>query len=105
LLKGLVRLDHHHHDDFGEYSHWRDQRMSRQLSWTGDIGHSMQEFESTFDVAVVMPTILRGGLVTAARSVYAQDFDGRIQLLIGIDNPIGSLKLLETIRGECPPPT
>ena len=38
-----------------------------------------------FDVAVVMPTILRPTLADALRSVFAQRFPGRIQVLLGID--------------------
>ncbi len=47
------------------------------------------------DVAVVMPTILRPSLVRAVQSVFAQNFAGRIQMLVGIDAPLGSLDLLD----------
>ncbi|MBL8555406.1 MAG: hypothetical protein JNL41_14120 [Phenylobacterium sp.] len=40
------------------------------------------------DVAVVMPTLMRPIAVRAIESVYAQDFQGRIQIVIGADvNP------------------
>lgn len=37
------------------------------------------------DVAVVMPTMLRPEIAAALASVYAQDFQGRIQVVIGVD--------------------
>lgn len=40
------------------------------------------------DVAIVMPTVMRPCIVAALETVYAQDFTGRIQLVIGADiNP------------------
>lgn len=37
------------------------------------------------DVAVIIPTILRPGLLDAVGSVYRQAFEGRVQLMIGAD--------------------
>lgn len=37
------------------------------------------------DLAVVIPTAGRDSLLRAVRSVYAQDFPGRIQILVGLD--------------------
>ena len=37
------------------------------------------------DVAVVMPSSLRPEAARALRSVFAQDFDGRIQVMLGVD--------------------
>ena len=54
-------------------------------------------------VAVVIPTILRPTLLRAVRSVYSQDFDGTIQVLIGVDVATGDTGLLDTLRAECPP--
>ena len=51
--------------------------------------------QQTFDVAVVMPTILRPEIETALRSIFAQRFDGRIQVLIGIDKPRGDLEVID----------
>ena len=45
-------------------------------------GRSLQP---PFDVAVVMPSILRPSLDDALRSIFAQEFPGRIQVLIGVD--------------------
>jgi hypothetical protein len=47
------------------------------------------------DVAVVIPSILRPTLARAVKSVFAQAFDGRVQILIGIDKPLGSMEMLE----------
>jgi len=55
-----------------------------------------------FDVAVVVPTVLRPELARAVRSVYAQDFGGRVQILLGIDEAQGDPALLATLAGECP---
>jgi len=55
------------------------------------------------DVAVVMTTIVRPSIVRAVRSVYNQQFDGRIQLLIGIDCWRGERSLLKQLLDECPP--
>ncbi len=46
-------------------------------------------------VAVVIPTILRPTLVRAVQAVFAQNFPGRIHILIGIDALLGSLDLLD----------
>jgi hypothetical protein len=55
-----------------------------------------------FDVAVVMPTILRPTLPRAVRSVFRQAVHGRIQLLIGIDQRQGDAACLDVLAGECP---
>jgi hypothetical protein len=54
------------------------------------------------DVAVVVPTILRPSLLKAARSVYAQEFAGRIQLLVGVDVAEGDPSVLDALRADCP---
>lgn len=46
------------------------------------------------EVAVVMPTVLRSSIAEALESVYAQDFKGRVQLMVGVDvaqHPAGPL--------------
>ena len=40
-----------------------------------------------FDVAVVMPTLLRPSIFHALRSVFAQIGDFRVQVMIGLDQP------------------
>jgi hypothetical protein len=52
--------------------------------------------------AVVMPTLLRPTLLQAVRSIFAQDFPDRIQILLGIDKAEGDLALVDTLRAECP---
>lgn len=56
-----------------------------------------------FDAAVIVTTVIRPSLLEAVRSVYAQDLDGRVQIVIGIDVPLGDPAIIEQIRGECPP--
>jgi hypothetical protein len=49
-------------------------------------GHTAQE---PYEAAVVMPSILRPTIGAALRSVFAQEFPGRIQILIGVDHAGG----------------
>jgi hypothetical protein len=60
---------------------------------------SLQE---TFDVSVIMPTILRPEMGRALRSIFAQRFRRRIQVLIGVDKPVGDLSLLDEICRDRP---
>lgn len=53
------------------------------------------ETQQPVDVAIIMPTILRPVITRAIRSIYEQDFGGRIQILIGVDKPFGDLELLQ----------
>lgn len=64
-----------------------------------DAGNRMQD---TFDVAVVMPSLLRPQLREALRSIFTQDLAGRIQVLIGIDTLEGDYSLLESVCNERP---
>jgi len=57
-----------------------------------DLGFDLQR---PFDAAVVMPSILRPELARALRSVYEQDLAGRIQVLVGIDKPLGDRAVIE----------
>jgi hypothetical protein len=59
--------------------------------------------QDPFDVAVVMPTILRPELKAALHSVFAQTIPGRIHVLIGIDRPIADLSLLDAACEGRPP--
>jgi hypothetical protein len=54
-----------------------------------------------FQVAVVIPSILRPEIATALRSVFAQDLDGRIQVLIGVDRP-GDIAPVEAACADRP---
>ena len=54
------------------------------------------------DVAVVIPTVLRPSLADALRSIFAQSFRGRVQVLIGVDVPRGDVGLIEQVCAERP---
>ncbi len=60
------------------------------------------DLQVPFDAAVVMPSILRPFIIRAVKSVYRQEFSGRIQLLIGIDAPIGSKTLIDELLKDRP---
>lgn len=60
------------------------------------------DLQTTFDAAVVMPTIGRDCVLDAVRSVYAQQDVGRIQLLIGVDVPRGDFARLEELLAAAP---
>jgi hypothetical protein len=64
--------------------------------------YGKQELQSRFDVAVVMPTVLRDSILEAVKSIYAQTDVQRIQLLIGIDCPIGNSEELEALLEATP---
>jgi FkbM family methyltransferase len=51
-----------------------------------------------FDFAVIVATILRPTLLQACRSVVEQTVDGAVNLVVGVDYPIGSLAALDEIR-------
>lgn len=54
-------------------------------------------------VAVVVQTILRPSMERAIRSVFAQDLNARIHLLIGVDKRLGHPSLLDRVLSSCPP--
>ena len=58
--------------------------------------------QGTFEVAVIMPSILRPTLVQAVRSVFEQDIQGAGQLLIGIDKAIGDRSCLDQVLAMKP---
>lgn len=62
----------------------------------------MGEQQQPFDVAVIVPTMLRPSLEVAIRSVFAQDLDGRIQIMIGIDREGGIRDVLDALIADCP---
>jgi len=61
-----------------------------------------KDLQTPFDVAVIMATVVRPTIADALRSVYAQQFAGRIQILVGIDKWEGQRALLEALLAECP---
>jgi hypothetical protein len=58
--------------------------------------------QTPFDIAVVMTTVVRPSMQQAIRSVFAQQFEGRIQILVGIDKWEGERALLEALNAERP---
>jgi hypothetical protein len=62
-----------------------------------------KDLQTPFDVAVVMATVVRPTIADALRSVYAQQFAGRIQILVGVDKWEGERALLDALIAECPP--
>lgn len=58
--------------------------------------------QAPYRAAIVLPTVLRSSLLRAVRSVYAQELDGCVQLLIGVDRALGTRDILRTIAEERP---
>jgi hypothetical protein len=56
-----------------------------------------------FDVAVVMPCIGRATTLDAVRSVFSQDQGLRVQLLIGVDAPLGDFHGIVELLASAPP--
>jgi hypothetical protein len=73
--------------------------VSSFIKTYADAGTSMQQ---PFDVAVVMPSLLRPQIRDALRSIFAQDLAGRIQVLIGVDTFDGDYSLVDSVCGERP---
>ena len=51
--------------------------------WT--VYGNVDDIQTLYDIAVVMPSIGRASIEQAIRSIYDQNFSGRIQVLIGVD--------------------
>jgi hypothetical protein len=60
------------------------------------------DLQKPFDVGVVMATVVRPTLAEAVRSVFAQQFPGRIQILIGVDRWQGDRAAVEQLRAARP---
>ena len=58
--------------------------------------------QTPFDSAVVIPTTLRDTLTRAVESIFNQDLDGRVQVMIGVDKALGDKKILDHLRKKCP---
>ena len=61
------------------------------------------DLQQPFAAAVVIPTVLRPTLQRAVASVFAQELDAPIQVLVGIDRPLGSVQQLDYLQALCPP--
>jgi hypothetical protein len=55
-----------------------------------------------YDFAVVMPSLLRPTIAQALRSVFAQEFSGTVQTLVGIDVPLGDARAIEAACRDRP---
>jgi hypothetical protein len=64
--------------------------------------YSDTNLQQTVDVAVVIPTVLRPQLIRALESIYAQKFQGRIQILVGVDHPRGDLAVIDAACAKPP---
>jgi hypothetical protein len=60
------------------------------------------DLQTPFDASIVMATVVRDTFAQALRSVYAQQFAGRIQVLVGVDRWIGDRAQLEALARESP---
>jgi hypothetical protein len=58
--------------------------------------------QSPADIAVIMPSTWRSTLKQAIASVVAQDFAGRIQIMLGFDTPNAMHTDLDALIGELP---
>lgn len=54
-------------------------------------------------LAVVIPTILRPSLIVAMDSIFRQSFAATIQVLIGVDKPLGDLSIIDRACQSRPP--
>jgi hypothetical protein len=73
--------------------------MSSFFRTYADPGMSLQQ---PFEVAVVMPTLLRPTLADALNSIFAQEFRGRTQVLLGVDVVQGDLALVDELCANRP---
>ncbi|CAG0993856.1 hypothetical protein BURK1_02417 [Burkholderiales bacterium] len=61
-----------------------------------------KDLQTPFDVAVVMFTKRTGSLADAVRSVFAQHFSGRVQIVVGADGPTADRPALAALAREVP---
>jgi hypothetical protein len=60
------------------------------------------DLQTPFDVGIVTVTVVRETLPQALRSVFAQKFAGRIQMLVGVDRWVGNRAMVEQLRAQAP---
>jgi hypothetical protein len=95
---------------FGYSKHWRPtangiarypgpsaSSLSTETPFLNVFQGSGVDLRDSFDFAVVIPTTLRPTIHRALTSIFRQQFDGRVQVLIGVDVPLGSWVALEEI--------
>jgi hypothetical protein len=54
------------------------------------------------EISVLVRTVLRPTLARAVRSIYAQDFAGAVQIVLGVDAMPDPLGMIDQLRAECP---
>jgi hypothetical protein len=54
------------------------------------------------DVAVVVQSVLRPSVLRAITSIFEQDFDGRIHLLLGVDKRLGPAEPVDRLLASAP---
>lgn len=69
---------------------------------TFEIAGRTTDVQRPADVTVVLPTVGRSSLRDAVRSIYAQRGIGRLNLLIGVDAPLGDPVVFDDVRREAP---
>jgi len=60
------------------------------------------DLQTPFDAGIVMVTIVRDTFAQALRSVFAQAFAGRIQVLVGVDRWHGDRSVVEELARSSP---
>lgn len=60
------------------------------------------DLQTPFDAGIVMATVVRDTFPQALRSVYAQAFAGRIQVLVGVDRWVGDRAMVEQLAAHAP---
>ena len=60
------------------------------------------DLQTPFDAAVVMFTKRKGSLAAAVRSVFGQQFEGRVQVVVGVDGPDADREALAALVREVP---
>lgn len=60
------------------------------------------DIQTSFDVAVIMPTVVRPEILQAVQSIYDQSGVDRIQILIGVDKPLGEMDALLELLSHSP---
>ena len=60
------------------------------------------DLQTPFDAGIVMATVVRDTFPQALRSVYAQSFAGRIQVLVGVDRWAGDRAMVTQLAAQAP---
>lgn len=62
----------------------------------------MTSLQQPFDAAVIITTTLRPSLKRAVESIFKQDHNGRIQIMLGIDKKEGDVGIIDSLKADCP---